>query len=292
MLELRALITGADPRQLSFGLALGIREMVRELIWRRSRVAVAAQPEPCKRGERRVMAESFYIGGYWGDRRESIEECSRRLTSFLLAISEASPMLSSWYQKGNSNTEALRHQIEINEKGIQGQLVEGRHFADTGRRVIEELGYTTGMWTGQDPAAGLSVTCGAFPSTAEVMNHCVLNLPPICDHRSSSIYVADVATSIMQSLATSWTIDWGALTNHALRKQQQPAPRRPVIGWMTYLAASRPVPDSSMPPGVVVRQLPEGTLIQIGEDPAGVDIGTVMEVRDLLTGCGALEATM
>ena len=42
MLELRALITGADPRQLSFGLALWTRDMVRELIRRRFRVSVSA----------------------------------------------------------------------------------------------------------------------------------------------------------------------------------------------------------------------------------------------------------
>lgn len=42
MLELRALIIGADPRQLSFGLALWTRDMVRELIRRRFRVSVSA----------------------------------------------------------------------------------------------------------------------------------------------------------------------------------------------------------------------------------------------------------
>ena len=41
MLELRALVIGIDPRQLSFGLALWTRDMIRELIWRRFRVKVS-----------------------------------------------------------------------------------------------------------------------------------------------------------------------------------------------------------------------------------------------------------
>lgn len=41
MLELRALIIGCDPRQLSFGLALWTRGMVRELIRQRFRVTVS-----------------------------------------------------------------------------------------------------------------------------------------------------------------------------------------------------------------------------------------------------------
>jgi len=42
MLELRALIIGCDPRQLSFGLALWTRDMVRELIRKRFGVTVSA----------------------------------------------------------------------------------------------------------------------------------------------------------------------------------------------------------------------------------------------------------
>ena len=41
MLELRALVVGIDPRQLSFGLALWTRDMIRELIWRRFHVKVS-----------------------------------------------------------------------------------------------------------------------------------------------------------------------------------------------------------------------------------------------------------
>lgn len=41
MLELRALVIGIDPRQLSFGLALWTRDMIRELIWQRFRVKVS-----------------------------------------------------------------------------------------------------------------------------------------------------------------------------------------------------------------------------------------------------------
>ncbi len=41
MLELRAIIIGVDPRQLSFGLALWTRGMIQELIWRRFHVTVS-----------------------------------------------------------------------------------------------------------------------------------------------------------------------------------------------------------------------------------------------------------
>lgn len=41
MLELRAIIVGVDPRQLSFGLALWTRGMIAELIWRRFKVKLS-----------------------------------------------------------------------------------------------------------------------------------------------------------------------------------------------------------------------------------------------------------
>jgi transposase len=42
MLELRAIIIGVDPRQLSFGLALWTRGMVSDLIWQRFKVKVSS----------------------------------------------------------------------------------------------------------------------------------------------------------------------------------------------------------------------------------------------------------
>lgn len=42
MLELRAIIIGVDPRQLSFGLALWTRGMVAELIWQRFKVKLSS----------------------------------------------------------------------------------------------------------------------------------------------------------------------------------------------------------------------------------------------------------
>lgn len=71
-------------------------------------------------------------------------------------------------------------------------------------------------------------------------------------------------------------------------KEQDPAPREPVIGWITFLAASRKVPKTAAPPGVAVEDVAGGTLLRIGEDPRAVDVGIVMRLRKALALSGSL----
>jgi len=43
--------------------------------------------------------------------------------------------------------------------------------------VIEELGFSIGLWNHSRPTVGLSASVGAYPSVPGVMNCFVLNFP-------------------------------------------------------------------------------------------------------------------
>ncbi|WP_371746328.1 Imm52 family immunity protein [Myxococcus sp. CA040A] len=58
------------------------------------------------------MNESYYAGVYWGPRKESSEECARRLEVLLEELQSVDPSLERWFQQGKSRAECLEAPIE------------------------------------------------------------------------------------------------------------------------------------------------------------------------------------
>lgn len=237
------------------------------------------------------MASTFYAAGYWGNRKESAGMCARRLANFLLDIRDSNELLARWHAKGRSEVEALKNPVQADVFAFRSLLSPGESLIGSGEAEFEELGYSAAIWNGRETAVDLRVTCGAFPPRPSVMNHCLLNLPDRGDGRAMDLYRVETTSWLMKALAADWYADWATLASHDLRKEQDLAPREPVIGWITFLGASRKVPENAAPPGVAVEDVAGGTLLRIGEDPRAVDVGIVMRLRKVLALSGSLAPT-
>src|SRR5947209_17211529 len=111
------------------------------------------------------MIVSYYIGAYWGIRKETLEECTHRLAGFLMCLAECDPCFAHWFKKGASRKEALTHEINPNIATLQTLLLAGRNRTDIGHKVIEELGFRVGLWNGARNDAettSLSIHCGSY----------------------------------------------------------------------------------------------------------------------------------
>ncbi len=42
--------------------------------------------------------ETYYAGAYWGPRKESPEECARRMEVMLAALSKSDPSFTRWFK--------------------------------------------------------------------------------------------------------------------------------------------------------------------------------------------------
>src|SRR5580698_10636850 len=120
------------------------------------------------------MADSYYLGAYWAARSESAPECADRLSRFLADLAKAHLLLTSWYQKGGSRADALRHSVATDAESLSLLLGASRKGRDAGLPVMEELGYSASLWNGEAAAAGLTVTCGSY--SPRVSNAVVLTL--------------------------------------------------------------------------------------------------------------------
>jgi len=207
-----------------------------------------------------VITDAFYAGAYWGARSEPLQSCSERLAQFLGDLARVHPLLGTWYLKGGSRTDALKHSIQPQAGPLASVLTVGRKRRDD-RSVIDELGFTVGLWNGSDISVGLMVTCGA--SSQRVSNAVVLNFPKAVG-AAADLYSLEVADGVLRALVKSWEPMWATWTSNSLRRAQDAPSRTPVVGWLTYLAGERSAEVTRLTVDVSARPLANGTLLTIG----------------------------
>jgi hypothetical protein len=92
----------------------------------------------------RALAETFYLGGYWGGRQESIDKCADRLANFLKSLASVDPLLSSWFSKSNGRSSETTI-VNPTLGALQQLLLEGRAHRDADGSVMDNLGFRAGL---------------------------------------------------------------------------------------------------------------------------------------------------
>jgi Immunity protein 52 len=221
----------------------------------------------------------FYAGAYWGVRPEGLDECTSRLTRFLGMLASAHPLLETWFENANSRKSSLERPVAADPDPVRKLLAKGRNKRDTDGSIIDELGYSAGLWNGQDFAAvRIHLRCGLY--TRALDNVVSLELPDTLEATQLSRY--GTARKILTALTERWEPDWATWTSHTLRRAQQIPVRVPVVGWMTFLSAARKVDAARLPGGVSAEAVAGGTLITIGSDMTQVSENDIVAVRHAL----------
>ena len=223
----------------------------------------------------------FYLGAYWGSRRESSLRCGERLARCTTMLGQIDGALGSWYRRAASKA-AAKTPVGRDAESFARLLAQGRNRRDDDGEVIEELGFSFGLWNRAKPAVGMSGTVGAHPAFPGVLNSFVLDFPPPGDD-AGCLYDPAVAEGIFGAVIESWEPEWATWTSPSLRDVQGVAPREPVVGWMTYL--SSPV-GAGLPGG---SSLLGGSAIRVGREVTDVDDRAVGETRARLVKVGALK---
>lgn len=227
--------------------------------------------------------DPFYLGAYWGSRQESSEHCAERLATCLVRLGEIDRSLAVWFRRGASKA-AAKIPIDLDALSLNRLLSQGVNRRDVGGEVIEDLGFSFGLWNRNRPTVGLGGTVGAHPSFGGVLNGIVLDIPPPDDDAAARLFVPAVATAIFDAVVEAWMPDWATWTSHPLRKVQGAAPREPVIGWMTYVAS----PLTVQLPNARRRSLLNGMVIELTGQIGGLSEADVLAARSSLVDAGAL----
>lgn len=237
------------------------------------------------------MAEPFYLGAYWGPRRESAEACAEHLADCIARLGACSELFERWYEKTDRKAAAKRSSVPLDPGALRELILLGANRCDADGSPIEELGFSVGLWNGDREAPiGLSVNCGGWTSTPGVLNAFVLDLPPLLPGPAAQLYGLDAARAIMRATVEAWEPDWATLTSYELAAALDPAPREPSVGWITFFSDRRALPED-LPVALGERMPGRGTLLIATDRVEDVDASRLREIVAMLEEAGTLMPT-
>ncbi|MGE6763835.1 immunity 52 family protein [Corallococcus interemptor] len=189
-------------------------------------------------------AEEYYVGAYWGPRKESPEDCARRTAELLTLLSACDPLLAHWYKPARSRKDARKQPLIPSDLATLTEAFRRGANREKGGPAIEQLGFT--FWFGNGGARGedvdLRITCGDYGGATP--NSCVMTLPSI-GANTEQLITAPVLTSVVRSMALAWEPDWATATSWEHRAAMAETPiAGGFVGWVTYLPRRR----GSVPP--------------------------------------------
>ena len=192
-----------------------------------------------------AMDTRYILGAYWGPRRESVDDCARRLSRFMHDLCDCDPALATWFAKGYSRQKALKSVVDAKDPEVARSLLDrGRNRRDTDGGAIEALGFGVSFWNGaeKNKVAGLSVNCGLFaqPSRGYLGNSVVLSLPMDL----GELFWAERMAHVVAATALAWEPDWaGVMSEHAMDTRPFSG-REPFLDWLLYVPKKIAVPES------------------------------------------------
>ncbi|MGZ3472815.1 MAG: Imm52 family immunity protein, partial [Isosphaeraceae bacterium] len=160
--------------------------------------------------------------------------------------------------------------------------LDGRNRGDENNEVIEDLGFSAGMWNGaaDGEAVGVTVACGAYPPVNTVGNSVVVRFPAAADG-TRDYYKPGTGRAVLEALVECWEPDWAAWTTFEMSKAQG-KPRGVRLGWLTYLSPGRRVSPGQIPPPARAEPFHGGTIITIGDPPEPVSGECLNQLREAL----------
>ncbi len=165
------------------------------------------------------MIEVYYVGAYWGVRRELVDECAQRAANTLSCLARGDIGLGGWYKTARSRRSSLKHEVTPDIAILRSLLLSGRVRSDFSRQTLDELGFSLDIWSpgARDAeSAALTLRCGSF-APAPGVNSCVLTLPyegPIAER----ILRVPVLTAVMECIVSAWEPDWGVVTSQLYQR--------------------------------------------------------------------------
>lgn len=103
------------------------------------------------------------LGIYWSARKETIDECTKKIFQTFTYLRNVDNSFVQWYLTKKPRKGELVTPIETDIDSIKDLLLKGRNFNDIGE-LLEDLGYVISLKSFKDFSKShvLSFSCGIF----------------------------------------------------------------------------------------------------------------------------------
>jgi|SRR5690242_4128668 len=237
------------------------------------------------------MNEDYYVGAYWGPRKETALECAQRAELFFHMLARCDPGFTQWYRAGRGSPRELPGwPVRPEVKDLEELFLRSRSRTDIGKKVIEVLGFSKIVWNAEKPMTRLHLNCGAYSWGGG--NGCLLELATKGALRERLLH-APVLAEVLTSMATAWDPDFAVATSSEMVRLVERRKGEVRVGWVTYLSRrlgtlpSLPAPVRIEPVGAL------GWLLVLSPEPMTASnpehVALTARVRELLDRAGLIE---
>jgi hypothetical protein len=181
------------------------------------------------------MDEWYYMGGYWGARKETALECARRAEFFFLMLARCDPTFAQWYRGGRGAPRTLPgHPVRMEVQEWEQLFLRGMLRTDVDNEVIEEFGFREYVWNARNKErTRIEVRCGAYSLGA--VNSFLLRPPEVGPLRER-ILSAPLLAEVLTSVATAWDPDFAMVSSSEMVDLVRKRKGEVRVGWLTYLS--------------------------------------------------------
>ncbi|WNG54365.1 hypothetical protein F0U59_05895 [Archangium gephyra] len=236
--------------------------------------------------------EDYYVGAYWGPRKETALECARRAELFFHMLARCDASFAQWYGAGRGFPRELPGwPVRPEMKELETFLLKGRSRTDVGKEVIERLGFSQMVWNAKKEATRLHLTCGGY-SPWGGPNLCLLN-PPRQGVVRERLLRAPVLAEVLTCMATAWDPDYAMVGSTEMVDLVEKGEFEVRMGWLTYLSRRLgklpplPAPVRIEPVGAL------GWLLVLSPEPMTASnpehVAFTARVRELLDRAGLIQ---
>jgi hypothetical protein len=179
-------------------------------------------------------SEDYYIGFYWGCRRETAGDCALRTFRFLDELKNLDPAFGRWYEARGIHTEPARD-VQSVTRMFQG-IDSSCSVADAADS--DELGFMLPL-VNSGPSANsvkVRITCGGYSEW--VPNNCVVMYPPQDDTAKQRFMKIGFLRSILEVGIRCWKPEFAVVTSHEIERILGDNDAHIKIGWLTYVSHS------------------------------------------------------
>ncbi len=238
------------------------------------------------------MQERYYLGAYWGPRKETALECAKRAQLFFRMLARCDPSFTQWYRAGRGFPRELPgHPVRPEVEELEKLLLSSRHRRGIGRKVIEDLGFSRILWNAKKAATDIHLSCGGY-SPWGGPNLCLLYPTPEKEVRERLLR-APVLAEVLTSMATAWDPDCAMATSTEMVDLVEKRKGEVRVGWLTYLSR-RLGTLPPLPAPVRIEPVGElGWLLVLSAEPMTASnpehVAFTARIRELLDRAGLIE---
>lgn len=237
------------------------------------------------------MQDKYYVGAYWGPRKETALECARRAELFFHMLARCDPSFTQWYGAGRGFPRELPGwPVRPEMKELEAFFLKGRLRTDVGKEVIEELGFSQMVWNAKKESTEIHMSCGGYSWGGP---NSFLLYPPRQGTVRERLLRAPVLAEVLTSMATAWDPDFAMASSTEMVRLIEKGDFEVRVGWLTYLSRRLgklpplPAPVRIEPMGKL------GWLLVLSPEPMTASnpehVAFTARIRELLDRAGLIE---